>query len=78
MPNCAAIGYYNHSGKNPFLSFHQILSYKPKEIRQEWLCCIKHGQNENYLPKDLTLYICSEYFEKDCFERDLQVSFINL
>ena len=38
---------------------------------------IKHGQNEKYLPEDSTLYICSEHFEKDCFERDLQVSFIN-
>ena len=39
---------------------------------------MKHGQNEKYLSKDWTLYIYSEHFEKDCFERDLQVSFINL
>ena len=54
-------------GKNPSLSFHQIPSSKRKEIRQEWLCHrIKRGQNEKYLPKDSTLYICSEHFEKDC------------
>ena len=77
MPSCAAIGCVNRSGKNPSLSFHQIPSNKRKEIRQEWLRRIKRGQNEKYLPKDSTLYICSEHFEKDCFERDLQVSFIN-
>ena len=64
-------------GKNPSLGSHQIASNKRKEIRQEWLRRIKRGQNEKYLVKDLTLYICSEHFEKDCFERDLQVRFIN-
>ena len=77
MSGCAAIGCANSSGKNPSLSFHQIPSNKRKEIRQEWLRRIKRGQNEKYLPQDLTLYICSEHFENDCFERDLQVSFIN-
>ena len=76
MPRYAAIGCVNSSGKNPSLSFHQIPSNKRKEIRQEWLRRIKRGQNEKYLPEDSTL-ICSEHFEKDCFERDLQVSFIN-
>ena len=76
MPSYAAIGCVNSSGKNPSLSFHQIPSNKRKEIRQEWLRRIKRGQNEKYLPEDSTL-ICSEHFEKDCFERDLQVSFIN-
>ena len=59
MPSYAAIGCVNSSGKNPSLSFHQIPSNKRKEIRQEWLRSIKRGQNEKYLPKDLTLYICS-------------------
>ena len=77
MSGCAAIGCVNSSGKNPSLSFHQIPSNKRKEIRQEWLRRIKRGQNEKYLPEDLILYICSEHFENDCFERDLQVSFIN-
>ena len=77
MPSCTTIGCVSHSGKKPSLSFHQIPSYKLKEIRQEWLRHIKRGQNEKYLPKDSKLYICSEHFEKDCFERDLQVSFIN-
>ena len=78
MPNCAVIGCVNRSEKNPSLSFHQIPSNKQKEIRQEWLRCIKRGQNEKHLPNDSTLYICSEHFEKHCFERDLQVSFINV
>ena len=71
------MGCVNRSGKNQSLSFHQIPSNKQKEIRQEWLRHIKHGQNEKYLPKDLTLGIFSEHFEKDWSERDLQVSFIN-
>ena len=61
MPSCAAIGRVNRSGKNPSLSFHQI----PSNKRKEWLRRIKRGQNEKYLPKDSTLYICSEHFEKD-------------
>ena len=77
MPSCATTGCVSRSGKNPSLSFHQIHIYKRKEIRQEWLCHINPGQNEKYLPKDLPLYICSEHFEKYCFERDLKVSFIN-
>ena len=76
MPSCVAIGCVNPSEKNPSLSFHQIPSNKRKKIRQ-WLHCIKRGQKEKYLPKDSTLYICSEHFENDCFERDLNVSFIN-
>ena len=77
MSGCAAKGCVNSSEKNPSLSFHQIPSNKRKEIRQEWLRHIKHGQNEKYLPEDSTLYICSEHDENDCFERALQVSFIN-
>ena len=77
MPSCAAIGCVSRSGKNPSLSFHQIPSYKRKKIRQEWLRHIKRGQNGKYLLKDSTLNICSEHFENDCFERDLEVSFIN-
>ena len=41
MPSCAAIGCVNRSGKNPSLGLHQIPSHKQKEIRQEWLRCIK-------------------------------------
>ena len=77
MPIFTVIGCINRSGKNPSLSFHQIISNKRKEIKQEWLRHIKRGENEKYLPKDLTLYICSEHFEKDCFERDLQVRLID-
>ena len=47
MPSCAAIGCVNSSGKNPSLSIHQILLNKRRKIRQEWLRCIKFGQNEN-------------------------------
>ena len=51
------------SGNNPSLSFHQIPLSKRKEIRQEWLCHIKRGQNEKYLSKDSTSYICLEHSE---------------
>ena len=77
MPSSATVGFFSRSEKYPFLSFHQIPSYKRKEIRQEWLHHIKRGQNEKYLPKNSALNICLEHFEKDCFERHLQVSFIN-
>ena len=44
IPSYAAIGCVNSSGKNPSLRFHQIPENKRKEIRQEWLRHIKHGQ----------------------------------
>ena len=69
MPSYAAITCVNSSGKNPSLS-SSIPKNKRKEIRQEWVRRIKRGQNERYLPEDSTL-ICSEHFEKDCFESDL-------
>ena len=68
MPSCATVGCVSRSGKNTPLSFHQIPSYKRKEIKQEWFRHIKRGQNEKYLPKDSTVCICSEHFEKGCFE----------
>ena len=37
----------------------------------------QRGHDEKYLPKDSTLQIFSEHFEKDCFKRDLQVSLID-
>ena len=51
------------SGNNPSLSFHQIPLSKRKEIRQEWLCHLKREQNEKYLLKDSTSYICLEHSE---------------
>ena len=54
MPSCAIIGFFSRSGKNPYLSFHQMPLCKRKEIRQEKLHHIKHGQNEKYFPKDFT------------------------
>ena len=74
MSSCAEIDCVNSSGKNPSLSFHQIPPTKRNVNRMKR---IKREQNEKYLPEDSTLYICSEHFENDCFERDLQVSFIN-
>ena len=35
MPSCATVGCVSRSGTSPSLSFHQIPSYKRKEIRQE-------------------------------------------
>ena len=58
MSNCGAVGCTNRSTKNPNLSFHRV--------RDEWLQNIKRKEP---LPKNF--YICSEHFEKDCFEKDL-------
>ena len=58
MSNCGAVGCTNRSTKNPNLSFHRV--------RDEWLQSIKRKEP---LPKNF--YVCSEHFEKDCFEKDL-------
>ena len=65
MPRSSALGCAYGSGNNPSISYplNPIKYFKRKEIRQEWFGRIKRGQNEKYLPKDSTLYICLEHFE---------------
>ena len=72
MPSCSAVGCTNRSDKNPDLSFHAVPTEKrnPK-LRRQWLDQIKRSGT---LPKDGSFSICSEHFEKDGFERDLQVN----
>ena len=71
MPSCSAIDCVNRSNSSS-LSFYQLPSqHKRPELRKKWLLNIRR---DGILPKDRSFFICSEHFEKDCFERDLKVS----
>ena len=67
MPNCSAIGCTNRStDHNCDKSFHRLPA--DDEFSDTWLKNIKRKGAE-----DLgTLRICSDHFEKECFERDLK------
>lgn len=67
MPSCGAPDCTNRSSKDLDRSFHRLPSANHGERRKAWLAKIKR----QILPKEL--YICSDHFETDCFERDLKV-----
>ena len=67
MPNCGANGCCNRSNNYPAKSFHRLPSESKKELRKAWLLKI----NRKHIPKEL--YICSDHFEPECFERDFKV-----
>ena len=62
--------------QTPLLSFHKTSALKPKQIRN-WMVSSnqKRGQDDKDFPWDAALYICSDHFDRDCFERDLRVRF---
>ena len=68
MPNCGANKCTNRSTEYPENSFHRLPNdEKKKELRKAWLLKI----NRKHIPKEM--YICSDHFESDCFERDYKV-----
>ena len=72
MPNCGAPNCTNRSneenGKNK--TFHKLPAESRKNIRKEWLVKIKR----QHVPKHL--YVCSDHFESECYEKNMQVSAI--
>ena len=72
MPNCGAPNCTNRSneenGKNK--TFHKLPAESRKNIRKEWLVKIKR----QHVPKHL--YVCSDHFEPECYEKNMQVSAI--
>ena len=75
MVNCGAPNCTNRSkkrtkdvGDGRVLTFHKLPSEsKHKLLRDTWLVKIKR----EYIPKEM--FICSDHFEADCYERDLKV-----
>ena len=67
MPSCSAPDCTNRSKDCPEKSFYRLPCQSKKEQRQGWLAKIKRS----IIPAEM--YICSDHFEPDCFERDLKV-----
>lgn len=69
MPNCGAPNCTNKSTTRPDHKFYLIpAESRDKSLREKWLAQIKR----KVIPKHL--YICSDHFEADCYEKDLEVS----
>ena len=71
---CVAVNCSNNRTNSPELSFHRLpkLNESNKQIRDRWILNVKR---DGALPKDNHFFLCSEHFEKSCFERDLRVRF---
>ena len=72
--SCEAVNCSKSRKNSPELSFHrlQMLNDGNREIRERWLANVKrHGT----LPKENYFFLCSNHFEKSCFERELKVKF---
>ena len=71
---CVAVNCSNKRINSPELSFHGLpkLNDSNKQIRDRWILSVKR---DGALPKDNHFFLCSEHFDKSCFERDLRVRF---
>ena len=71
MVSCGAIGCTDRSSSNKEIHFYQVPSAKHNPtLRKQWLHNIRR---DGKLPKDKSFYICSDHFEEECYQRDLQV-----
>ena len=70
MPNCGAPDCKNRSQSDEVPGIYRLIpnESKNKTLRDKWLAQIKRRNIPKYL------YICSDHFEADCFEKDLEVS----
>ena len=72
--SCVAVNCSNSRKNSPELSFHRfpMLNDDNRKICEWGLANVKrHGT----LPKENHFFLCSNHFEKSCFERDLKVKF---
>ena len=74
MVHCAAINCTNSSSKKSDSTFSFFKLPKDPNRVKVWLAKLKRAN----LPKDGNLHVCHEYFEENCFQRDLRVSYIFL
>ena len=70
MTNCGAPNFTNRSddGNGRNKTYLKLPAESRGEIRKNWLVNIKR-QN---VPKHL--YICSDHFEPECYEKDIKVT----
>ena len=70
VSSCSAVGCTNRGGSKPGLFMKRIPS--DEKLRKIWLNKIKRVGN---LHKKI--YLCSDHFTQDCFERDLKRELLN-
>ena len=64
----------NRSTSNKEIQFHKVPSAdKDSNLRKQWLHKIRQ---EGKLPNDKSFYICSDHFQDECYQRDLEVSLV--
>ena len=74
MVHSAAITYANSSSKKSDNTLSFLKLSKDPNRRKVWIAKLKRAN----LPKDENLHVSQEYFEENCFQRDLRVSYIFL
>ena len=72
MPSCGAPNCRERNEVDSKRSFHILPPENPQDpkrkgLREKWLAQIKRQNIPKYL------YICSDHFERACFEKDLKV-----
>ena len=72
MPSCGAPNCRERNEVDSKRSFHILPPENPQDpkrkgLREKWLAQIKRQNIPKYL------YICSDHFERSCFEKDLKV-----
>ena len=65
MVHCCVPACTNHSSITKGISYHKIP--KDKQLRKSWISRLRR---DNLPPVD-NCYVCSDHFEKECFESDL-------
>ena len=65
MVHCCVPACTNHSSRTQGISYHKIP--KDKQLRKSWISALC---SHNLPPVD-NCYVCSDHFERECFESDL-------
>ena len=51
----------------------QMVRLLREDLRERWIHSSLRRKGE--LPKDISIFICLQHFEEECYERDLKVKF---
>ena len=66
MVHCCVPGCTNYSATTENVSYHKIP--KDPSLKNAWIACLRRDN----LPPLENSYVCSDHFEKECFESNLR------
>lgn len=65
MPHCSAFNCHNQSRNNNNISFHALPS--DENTKKAWIQ--KIGRDVSNLPKEKNIFLCSDHFSEECFDK---------